>query len=119
MAWKVTFFESVRGESPVTDFLEKVDVKSLDKIQRSIDILIEYGPHTPYPFSKRITEKISELRSSGKNSLRILYGRVGDTYILLHVFKKKTNKLPTQDYKLSEKRYLVYISTYLSATYVS
>lgn len=110
MTWKVKFFESVRGENPVTDFLEKVDAKTLDKIQRSIDMLIQYGPHTPYPFSKRLTEKISELRSSGKNSLRILYGRIGDTYILLHVFKKKTNKLPTQEYRLAEKRLQVYLS---------
>lgn len=104
MSWKIVFFESARGESPVTDFLEKVDDNSLSKIQRSIDALIQYGPYTPYPFSKRISEKISELRSSGKNPLRILYGRVGDGYVLLHIFKKKTNKMPIQEYRLAEKR---------------
>ena len=108
MTWKVVYFVTNRGSSPVTDYLAGLDIETLDKVQRSIDILVEYGPKTPFPFSKHLSSKISELRTSGKNSMRILYGRVEDTYILLHVFKKKTNKLPAKEYELATKRLKTY-----------
>lgn len=104
MAWKVIYFESLRGDMPVLDFLKKIDYKTMDKIQRAIDFLIEYGPNTPYPFSKHISLRVSELRSSGKNPIRILYGRIGETFILLNIFIKKTNKLPKKEYELAERR---------------
>lgn len=106
--WKVKYFETRRGDMPVLDYLKDVEYKTMDKIQRAVDTLVVYGPKTPYPFSKRISKNISELRSSGKNPIRILYGRIDDTFILLNIFIKKTNKLPKKEYDLAEKRFKQY-----------
>ena len=70
-----------------------------------IDLLSIYGPMLTPPYSKKITKYISELRTSGKSPIRILYCRKYTSFVLLHIFKKKTNKLPLKELKLAESRF--------------
>ena len=105
MSWKVEFYINNREDRPVSDFLKLLDDSTLHKAMKVINLLGEYGPNIAVPYSKRITKYISELRTGGKNPIRILYGRKRDVYVLLHVFKKKMNKLPVKELKLAESRF--------------
>jgi len=104
MVWKVEFYEDQRGLEPVSDFFDHLDEATLNKVFRVIDILVKNGPMTMMPYSKRINTKIFELRTSGKKPIRLLYSMCNNKYVLLHVFVKKTNKLPQKDLLLAEKR---------------
>ena len=105
MSWKVELFINNREDRPVSDFFKLLDDSTLHKAMKVINLLGEYGPNITVPYSKRITRCISELRTGGKNPIRILYGRKKDMFILLHAFKKKTNKLPVKELKLAESRF--------------
>lgn len=97
-------FATARGERPVSTLLEALDDATLDKVFRVVEMLERYGPRTPAPYAKRVSKTVSELRTSGKNAIRILYCKRGGGYVLLHAFKKKSNKLPAKEVKIAEAR---------------
>ena len=109
MGWNVIYFVLARGSNPVLEFIREVDEHTRNKIMKAFDILNQYGPATPMPFNKHISKNIGELRTSGKIPIRILYGKSGNTLVLLHAFKKKTNQLPSKELKLAEQRFANYL----------
>ena len=93
----VGYFQSNRGTSPVLDYLNQLPTRSRSKVSHLITILQEYGPSIKPPYSKKIQEKLWELRSSGNESIRIFYTKFNNKYYLLHIFRKKTNKTPIRE----------------------
>lgn len=49
--YSVIFYESQRGDSPVDDFLDSLQVKARAKTYKWIQKLQEQGPDLPMPFS--------------------------------------------------------------------
>lgn len=74
------------------------------KILRTIGFLETAGPFLKPPYTKKIHQNIYELRVQGKEAIRILYTKLGDTFYLLHAFKKKTQKIPQRDLKTAIDR---------------
>lgn len=101
MAWKVKFFQTVRGEYPVKEFIEKQDESTKTRINLSIRLLIDFAPFLKPPDIKKLQD---ELRITGKISVRILYTLVNSEYYLLHVFKKKSQKIPPKEIKIAVDR---------------
>lgn len=97
MAWKVVFFTTSRGDSPIVKFLSNLDHPTHAKVIRTIELLQHHGLQLPPPYSKKVFNNLYELRTSGSNPIRILYSFHSDTFYLLHVLKKKSQKLPSQD----------------------
>ena len=57
------------------------------------------------PYCKKIYKNIFEIRIKIKDHYRILYAFLyQDCIILLHIFKKKTNKIPKKELELAIKR---------------
>lgn len=104
MAYLVKFYQNARGELPVQSFIERLDDSGKGKFLRSYDLLRDYGPRLTFPHTKRITKEISELRIRGKAEIRIFYTKYGDAYILLHAFRKKTQKTPTKELNIAQQR---------------
>ena len=99
MAYNIIFYEKKNGESEMWDFLEHLRQKSLTnkdaRIQYKqmilyIELLQENGTHLPNNVTKHITENIWELRP-GNNRIFYFYND-NDTFVLLHSFRKKTQK---------------------------
>jgi len=105
MVWKVEFFINNRLDKPVSQFLRLLDDATLHKVFKVINLLGDQGPALTLPYAKRITKTIFELRTTGKTPIRVLYARKGTIFVLLHAFKKKTNKLPVKELKLAESRF--------------
>jgi len=101
----VKFYRTPRGECPVIDFIEELDKKTRAKIYRYLALLQEYGPNLPRPYADHVKGKIKELRvKTSVGGIRILYFFfIRHNVIMLHAFKKKTQKLPEREIRKAER----------------
>lgn len=108
MAWKVRFFQTARGDFPVKEFIEEQEA-TYAKALHAIRLLTNNGPFLKPPYIKKLQGKLYELRISGAVAIRIFYTIHNNEYYLLHAFKKKSQKTPTQEIKtaLDRKKELV------------
>ncbi len=102
--WKVKFFQTARGNSPVEEFIKEQDEITYAKILSAILLLKNGGPFLKPPYIKKLRNKLYELRISGVVAVRILYMPNNNEYYLLHAFKKKTNKTPSKELKIAIDR---------------
>ncbi len=104
--WKVVFYKTTRGDSPISKFILSLEVKAQSKVRDSIKLLTEYGIFLGLPHVKKLTGTVLwELRILGSNSIRILYIAItGKNFLLLHGFKKKKDKTPPKEIRMAEDR---------------
>ncbi len=102
--FKVYFFRTARGTHPVKEFMEEQSEEIYARILRSIKLLREGGPFLKPPDAKKIDKNLHELRIRGKEAVRIFYTKTDQGFLLLHAFKKKTQKIPRKELKLAIDR---------------
>ena len=104
--YDLVFYTTERGDSPVDDFLDGLDKKSLAKVAAHLSLLEEQGPHLKRPYADVVRGKIRELRiHQSSNQYRILYFfQLRDQIILMHAFSKKTQQLKEKDIEIAERR---------------
>lgn len=116
MSWNVRFYQRENGEVPVYEFLCSLEPKLQAKAFSEIELLEKCGTALKEPYVKPIVGKkyqgLWELRvrfsSDNARGFYFLFSR--DTFILLHGFRKKTNKTPSKEleramqYKLDYER---------------
>lgn len=104
MKYNIIFYEKKNGESELWNFLEKLRSKSIsDKDSRIqykqitlyIELLQNNGTLLPDTITKHIEEDIWELRP-GNNRIFYFYFD-NDCFVLLHSFRKKSNKTPRRE----------------------
>ena len=100
--WNIEYFENFSGKCPVQIYIEELEVSVRAKVLRTIELLEDFGPELPMPFSKHARGKIWELRVSHERILYYIY--TGKKIILLHGFAKKTNKIHMREILTAEKR---------------
>lgn len=98
MPWPVIYFPKV------TKFILKLPEPLRMRIISSIDLIEIYGLGLRAPLSKKITNKVYELRIQGENSMRILYCFQKGKFYLLHIFRKKTQRMPKKEIKIALDR---------------
>jgi phage-related protein len=102
--YEINFYEDKNGNSPVYEFIKALSQKTdkdsrvnLNKINDYIQLLSIHGQTLGEPYMKHIESDIWELRPI-KN--RIFFASWTDGgFILLHYFKKKTQKTPPKEIK--------------------
>ncbi|HIZ55933.1 MAG TPA: type II toxin-antitoxin system RelE/ParE family toxin [Firmicutes bacterium] len=103
MEWDVIYYEKENGEMPVFDFIASLSKKQQAKALWEIRLLAENGMALREPYAKSIQGErykgLFELRiQQGGDISRIFYFLpIGNTFILLHGFVKKTNKTPSRE----------------------
>lgn len=110
---KIALYSDISGRSPVKSYLTVLTMKNdkdsklnLKKIHSYIESLKEHGVRRGVPVVKHIRGKIWELRPLDKH---ILFFRDGETYVLLHIFEKRTNKTPISEIKQAEMEMYDYL----------
>ncbi len=102
--YKIEFYENRRGESDVWDFLEALRVKSetskdariqYNQILFYIDLLAKNGTNLPTNITKHLEENIWELRPGNNRVFYFYYDE--SQYVLLHHFRKKSQKTPKRE----------------------
>lgn len=104
-SWEVIFFETARGEKVVKEFIKSLEVNTISKISNEIDLIKEHGPFLGMPHSRKLTRDLYELRVRGRQEVRIIYGFINRTIILLHIFVKKTQETPLGEIETAAKRF--------------
>lgn len=102
--FNIDFYETSDGHSDVREFLENLQHKSstskdariqYQQLARHIWLLQENGTHLPTDITKHLTDDIWELRP-GNNRVFYFFFK-DDTYVLLHHFRKKSQKTPRRE----------------------
>lgn len=103
MPWKVDFYQEEDETCPVEEFLDSLPDRHVGKVLQVIQLLEEWGPNLPFPYSSQVEGGLRELRAHyGKNHYRILYyGDTDRTFILLHAFLKHTEQIPEREKRVA------------------
>lgn len=110
---EIIFYEDSGGKVPVYDYLQELSRRSdkssrikFNKIQEYIQVLEKFGT-IGEPYTKHLDGDIWELRPIKD---RILFVAVhGDSFLLLHVFQKKTQKTPRGEIAKAKREYADYL----------
>jgi phage-related protein len=112
MEFSVEFYEKRDGSQPVKEFLDSLSQRTSIKLMTYIKLLMDKG-FLPFPYSRNIegVKKLRELRVEyASNVYRIFYFmHTGRRVVLLHAFRKKTNKTPKREIMIAKDRMLDFI----------
>lgn len=103
MNWNVEFYVKENEQSPVEDFIETLPSKLRAKALWEIELLSRFGTQLKEPYAKPIKgdeyKGLWELRIKfASNISRIFYFMpIGNSFVLLHGFVKKTDKIPKRE----------------------
>jgi len=105
------YFQTEGGRAPVEEFINGLDPAAQRKFFFKRSLLEEFGPRLPQPHAKRLEENLYELRfETHAGQIRAFYCFDGKRIILVHAMKKKTQKLPAQEFALAVQRKNTYLA---------
>ena len=115
--YDVIIYSDSKGNEPIAEYINGLRAKiytnknarvNFNKIIAYIDLLCEDGTRIGEPVTKHLDGEIWELRPLRN---RILYAYYkDDTFILLHHFIKKTEKLPCRELEKAKSNLADYIA---------
>lgn len=108
--WKIIYYISASGDNPVSDFLDTLESNSQTKMLRILNNIQEYGLDSVIPHIKKLSgTPFWEIRILGQDNIRVIYVVPAKFEVLvLHGFKKKTQKTPLKDLAIASRRYQEY-----------
>jgi len=102
MSYEIVLLDRFDGE--FKKLIKKLNKSTQAKILREIDLLEEFGKDLGMPYSKKIDNLLWELRSSGKERIRIFYSIKDKKIYLLSCFLKKSQKSPKKELGKAKER---------------
>jgi phage-related protein len=102
--WTIEFFTDARGKSAVIEFINSLPERDQVAIGRLLLLLQEFGVHLGAPYARPVTghRKLWELRPG---AIRLFYfAHTGQRFVILHAFRKKTQKTPRREIAIAERR---------------
>ena len=88
----------------VNRFVVSLEKPTIGKWLRHLDLLEMYGESLGMPHVRRIGNGLFELRIRGIQEVRTLFVFRNDNVIILHVFIKKTQKIPQKEIMIASNR---------------
>jgi len=86
-------------DSELEKFIHALGPETIAKVLRVIDLLEQFGHQLALPHSKKLAERLFELRVRGKQEVRIFYAFHKGKAVLLHGFVKKSKRIPARELK--------------------
>jgi phage-related protein len=110
--WEIEYYEAADGQIPVKEFIETLIIKERAKVARTVDLLEEFGIKLGMPYAEHVEGDLWELRTRLANKrYRIIYFlNTGQSFILLHGFVKKTQKMPKKEINIAKQSLADYLS---------
>jgi phage-related protein len=104
------YYRDLDGVEPVREFVEALDEEAQAAIDNQIDrlnLLTDQMPHLPFPHSSQVEDELRELRCHyGRRLYRVLYRRSERLLVLLHVFAKRSAKIPEGEIRVARERWV-------------
>lgn len=95
------YYREPDGREPVRDFIDALDDDNQAALHNQIgrlDLLSDQIPHLPFPHSSQVEGELRELRCHyGRSLYRVLYRRSDQLIVLLHIFAKRSAKIPERE----------------------
>jgi phage-related protein len=103
---RVAFYTSSSGRSPVEDFIGSLPKVDQARFRDVFDGIQSHGLDCPRVQLRQLRGKLWEIKfSAPSGGYRIAYVVVQkDVMVWLHAFKKTTQKTPTRDLDIAERR---------------
>jgi len=101
---------TARGDSPPAEYINGLSAKEQAHIAREIDLLEDYGVGLRMPHAQPLVghAPLWELRPL---PFRVIYfAHTGRRFILLHVFRKQSDKTPRREIEIAEARRLDFLA---------
>ncbi|OGE96131.1 MAG: hypothetical protein A3E98_03415 [Candidatus Doudnabacteria bacterium RIFCSPHIGHO2_12_FULL_48_11] len=83
--------------SEIEEFIFSLEKKTIAKVLRTVDLLERFSYRLPMPHSKKITGNLFELRTRGRQEVRIFYCFCQGKIYLLSGFVKKSQQTPRKE----------------------
>ena len=115
--YTVEFYETRDGQCPVWEFLENLRIKSASnkdaRIQHKqaslyIELLQQNGTRVNDNITKHLEDGIWELRPGNNRVFYFFYEN--NTFVLLHQFRKKSQKTPKREIEKAKSERIDYLS---------
>jgi phage-related protein len=108
-AFHAVYYREASGSEPVREFLDELDDEIHAILAQQVDrlnLLSDDLPHLPFPHSSQVDGELRELRCHyGRQLYRVLYRRSDRLIVLLHIFAKRTAKIPASEIDLAKERW--------------
>lgn len=106
---QAVYYRDVDGREPVREFIGALDEPARAALDNQIDrlnLLSDRVPHLPFPHSSQVDGELRELRCHyGRNLYRVLYRRSERLLVLLHMFAKRSAKIPPGEVVVAKERW--------------
>lgn len=107
--FQAVYYRDPKGGEPVRSFVDALADKAQAAVLNQIDrlnLLSEQIPHLPFPHSSQVDGELRELRCHyGRDLYRVFYQRSDQLIVLLHVFAKRSKKVPLGDIRVAQERW--------------
>ena len=107
---RILYYIDEKGKNPVWEFITSLDTDERNKCFEYIAYLEEMGEAVRRPIGDYLGSKLYELRP--KQTRLIYFFMLKDSAVLVHAFRKKTNRVPNHEMKLALKRMNDFILRY-------
>ena len=102
---QIIFYRTPSGQEPVREHLSGLPLRDRAAAADVLDAIREHGLHAPGVRFKQIRGKLWEFYIEAGASHRIFYVVItGPMMVLLHSYKKQSQKAPTREIKIAERR---------------
>ena len=101
MKWSVAYYSS-----DIEEKILSLPTGLLARYLRLTDLMLEFGPNLGMPHTKSLKEGLLELRLKSREGIaRVLYCTIiNKKIVMLHVFIKKSQKIPKKELGIAFKR---------------
>ena len=101
----VRFYKSESGNEPVREWLKALSKEDKTIIGEDIKT-VEFGWPLGMPLVRKLDKALWEVRSyiTNREIARVFFTVTSDIMVLLHGFKKKTQKTPDNELKIAKER---------------
>lgn len=102
---QIIFYRTPGGQEPVREYLSGLSLRDRATAADVLDAIREHGLRAPGVRFKQIRGKLWEFYIEAGASHRVFYVVVnGPMIVLLHSYKKQSQKAPTREIKIAERR---------------
>lgn len=107
-SFHAVYYRERDGNEPVRAYLDDLNDEVAAVLAQQIDrlnLLSDEVPHLPFPHTSQVDGELRELRCHyGRQLYRVLYRRSDRLLVLLHIFAKRTSKIPAAEIDLAQRR---------------
>ena len=105
---KIKFYQKGSGKQPVVDFLEKLPSEDNARITGCLQNIEKLGFDSPRVTFRQIRGSLWEIKiKTHRGGYRLFYVCIkSDNIVLLHAYKKQSQKAPKKEIETAEKRML-------------